>query len=83
MSETPVQFGDFSTIPVLDYSLVTNDGGVNKGKFVDELRHALVNVGFLYLSNAPVDKVRANIADSPALPVLLLIGPPPILSCRR
>ncbi|KAE9384848.1 Clavaminate synthase-like protein [Gymnopus androsaceus JB14] len=36
---------NFSKIPLLDYSLT-----------LDKLRHALINVGFLYLSNTPVDE---------------------------
>ncbi len=43
---------DFAAVPVLDYSLV--DSLATKGRFLDQLRHALINVGFLYLSNHPV-----------------------------
>ena len=39
---------DFSSVPVLDYSLL-------KGN-ITQLRHALINVGFLYLSNHPVSQ---------------------------
>ena len=45
---------DFSNIPVLDFALVSH----GRDLFISELRHALVNVGFLYLANSPVDKVR-------------------------
>ncbi|KAJ8488610.1 hypothetical protein ONZ51_g3448 [Trametes cubensis] len=44
--------GDFSSIPILDWSLLSTPEG--KSKFIGELQHALVNVGFLYLSNPPV-----------------------------
>ena len=43
---------NFSSIPVLDYSQVSDPA--RKSKFVAQLRHALINVGFLYLSNSPV-----------------------------
>ncbi|PPQ80202.1 hypothetical protein CVT25_003555 [Psilocybe cyanescens] len=45
---------DFSSIPVLDYSLLDSPDG--KSKFLDQLRHALINVGFLYLSNHSVSQ---------------------------
>jgi len=43
---------DFEAVPVLDYSLVNSPTA--KATFLDQLRHALINVGFLYLSNHPV-----------------------------
>jgi len=43
---------DFSTIPILDYSLVSSPA--TRTKFLDQLRHTLINVGFLYLSNHPI-----------------------------
>lgn len=45
---------NFSSVPVLDYALVSDPS--RKPEFISELRHALINVGFLYLSNAPVSK---------------------------
>lgn len=45
--------GNFSSVPILDYSLI-NSG--RREEFILQLRHALINVGFLYLSNAPVDQ---------------------------
>ena len=45
--------GNFSSIPILDYTLLSTD---RRSEFVLQLRHALINVGFLYLSNPPVDK---------------------------
>jgi isopenicillin N synthase-like dioxygenase len=45
---------DFSSVPILDYSLVGDP--VRKQDFIAQLRHALVNVGFLYLSNSPVSE---------------------------
>ncbi|TFK53835.1 Clavaminate synthase-like protein [Heliocybe sulcata] len=44
---------DFSTVPVLDYSKVYNSE--TRDEFVQELRNAVVNVGFLYLANHSVD----------------------------
>ena len=43
---------NFSSIPVLDYTLVIDPA--RKPEFIAQLRHALINVGFLYLSNSPV-----------------------------
>ncbi|KAJ3850672.1 iron/ascorbate oxidoreductase [Lentinula lateritia] len=40
---------NFSSIPLLDYSLVLSSS--TKSQFILDLRHALINVGFLYLSN--------------------------------
>jgi hypothetical protein len=51
----------FSSVPALDFGLL--DG--QKGRFLAELRHILVNVGFLYLENPPIDKVRV-IRKAPA-----------------
>ncbi|KAH9859002.1 Clavaminate synthase-like protein [Lenzites betulinus] len=48
----------FSSVPILDWSLVETAGG--KAKFKEQLRHALVNVGFLYLSNPPVARADMN-----------------------
>ena len=45
--------GNFSSVPVLDYSLIASG---KKDEFTSQLRHALINVGFLYLANPPVDK---------------------------
>ena len=48
------QESTFSAIPILDYSLLsTPEGHTN---FVAQLRHALIHVGFLYLSNPPVSR---------------------------
>ncbi|KAF8825501.1 hypothetical protein HHX47_DHR6000237 [Lentinula edodes] len=40
---------NFSSIPLLDYSLALSSS--TKSQFITDLRHALINVGFLYLSN--------------------------------
>ena len=45
---------NFSSIPILDYSLATDP--THKPQFISELQHALINVGFLYLSNSSVDQ---------------------------
>ncbi|EPQ56812.1 Clavaminate synthase-like protein [Gloeophyllum trabeum ATCC 11539] len=44
---------DFSTVPVLDYSKATDPN--LRAEFIEELRNAVINVGFLYLSNHSVD----------------------------
>ena len=51
---------DFTSIPVLEYSLIAAD----RASFLKQLRHALINVGFLYLHGAPVD-TRGVIAEIP------------------
>ncbi|KAH8107671.1 hypothetical protein BXZ70DRAFT_912022 [Cristinia sonorae] len=43
---------NFSSVPILDYSLLSNPA--TRSEFVRQLQHALINVGFLYLSNPPV-----------------------------
>lgn len=48
---------NFESIPVLDYSLLTTG---RKTEFIAQLRHALINVGFLYLSNSPVDRATID-----------------------
>lgn len=60
---------NFSSVPILDYTLVDT----NKAEFINQLRNAVVNVGFLYLSDTPVshkdiDDVVAYIPRLFALP---------------
>ncbi|KAL4246597.1 iron/ascorbate-dependent oxidoreductase family protein [Abortiporus biennis] len=43
---------NFSSVPILDYSLVSDPN--RRPEFIRDLQNALVNVGFLYLSNPPV-----------------------------
>jgi len=43
---------NFTSIPILDYSQLSSPA--TRTAFVAQLRHALINVGFLYLSNPPV-----------------------------
>ncbi|KAG5734874.1 putative iron/ascorbate oxidoreductase [Termitomyces sp. T112] len=56
---------NFSSVPVLDWNLLT----VDKPLFIAQLRHALINVGFLYLSNPPVasENIAALIEYIPRL----------------
>jgi isopenicillin N synthase-like dioxygenase len=42
----------FDTIPILDLSLARDP--VTKPEFLDQLRHALIEVGFLYLKNVGI-----------------------------
>ncbi|EKM84378.1 hypothetical protein AGABI1DRAFT_104274 [Agaricus bisporus var. burnettii JB137-S8] len=49
---------NFSSVPVLDYALLSSAAGRNT--FIIQLRHALINVGFLYLKN---HSVRHEIVD--------------------
>lgn len=56
---------NFSSIPVLDYSLLSDPSA--KPQFIAQLQNALVNVGFYYLTNHPVPKedIEAVIAYAP------------------
>jgi isopenicillin N synthase-like dioxygenase len=42
---------NFHSIPILDYSLATSNNPDHRAKFISQLQNALINVGFLYLSN--------------------------------
>ncbi|EJU02034.1 Clavaminate synthase-like protein [Dacryopinax primogenitus] len=44
----------FSEIPTLDWSLISSQSPADLERFLADLRHALVNVGFMYLSHSPV-----------------------------
>ncbi|KAF9033531.1 hypothetical protein BJ165DRAFT_1567367 [Panaeolus papilionaceus] len=52
MSSSSPNPANFSSIPILDFSLVASES--TKLTFITQLRHALINVGFLYLSNSPI-----------------------------
>jgi isopenicillin N synthase-like dioxygenase len=58
---------DFSSVPVLDYALTKDPA--TRSEFLDQLRDALINVGFMYLSNPPVsqDDIRLVIEYAPNL----------------
>ncbi|KAJ3740716.1 hypothetical protein DFH05DRAFT_1404782 [Lentinula detonsa] len=45
---------NFQTIPTLDYSLTADPD--SRAQFISQLRSVIINVGFLYLSNTPVDR---------------------------
>ena len=53
---------DFSSVPILDYSLLNSP--LDRTSFISQLRHALVNVGFLYLSNHPVSQANIDLLIS-------------------
>lgn len=50
---------NFSSVPILDYSLLSSPLG--RTTFINQLRHGLVNVGFLYLSNHPVSQADTDL----------------------
>lgn len=58
---------NFSSIPILDYSFVSDPK--RRPEFIAQLQNALINVGFLYLANPPVAKedIDAVIAYAPKL----------------
>lgn len=49
---------NFSSVPVLDFALVSDNA--TKPEFILQLRHALINVGFLYLDNHTVSQKVTN-----------------------
>ncbi|KAL4866740.1 Non-hem dioxygenase N-terminal domain-containing protein [Aspergillus spectabilis] len=50
----------FTAIPILDFSQSTSAN--TKPAFLADLRHALVNVGFFYLTNTPIaSEIRQNL----------------------
>ena len=53
MANVQEQGVNFSSVPILDYSLINSP--TTKPQFILQLRHALINVGFLYLANHSVD----------------------------
>ena len=58
---------NFSSIPVLDYSLLSSPA--TRPTFIAQLQHALINVGFLYLSNhtVPASTIDTLISYIPRL----------------
>ncbi|KAJ3569588.1 hypothetical protein NP233_g4959 [Leucocoprinus birnbaumii] len=62
---------NFSCIPILDYSLLstTKPQPESRDQFINELRNALINVGFLYLKNHTVsqDTIDKLISYAPKL----------------
>ena len=44
---------NFDSVPVVDYALLSQG---KEDEFVQQLRHAAINVGFLYLAHPPIDK---------------------------
>ena len=58
---------NFTAVPVLDYSLTQSPS--TRADFIAQLRHAVINVGFLYLANPPVarDVMDALVDYTPRL----------------
>ncbi|EJD02689.1 iron/ascorbate oxidoreductase [Fomitiporia mediterranea MF3/22] len=52
MSPSAVSKHDFTSVPILDYTLLSTPEG--RKSFIDQLRHALIFVGFFYLQHPPV-----------------------------
>ncbi|KZT54393.1 Clavaminate synthase-like protein [Calocera cornea HHB12733] len=64
----------FSEIPTLDWDLIASGVPSDRQQFLADLRHAIVNVGFMYLSRSPVplplvDQLVAYIPELFALPM--------------
>ncbi|ETW79865.1 hypothetical protein HETIRDRAFT_419510 [Heterobasidion irregulare TC 32-1] len=58
---------NFTNVPVLDYALLSSP--TSRPDFIAQLRNALINVGFLYLSHPPVSQsdIDALVAYIPGL----------------
>ncbi|KAF8710152.1 hypothetical protein AX14_013350, partial [Amanita brunnescens Koide BX004] len=63
---------DFDAVPVLDFHLRTAD----RPAFIAQLRHAVVNVGFLYLTNHPVDLNLIHALVNTHVPALFALPHP-------
>jgi isopenicillin N synthase-like dioxygenase len=49
---TMTALGNFTNVPILDYHLLSAPD--TRSLFIEQLRDALINVGFLYLEHTPV-----------------------------
>jgi isopenicillin N synthase-like dioxygenase len=59
----------FTSIPILDLSLASSPDPTERANLLHQLHHALISIGFLYVSNHGVpEKVIADLVD--ALPTL-------------
>jgi isopenicillin N synthase-like dioxygenase len=85
---------DFTSIPILNYALLSSPG--TRPVFIRQLQHALINVGFLYLENtaaavvpnALFDEVTAYLPRIFALPqerkdALRMVNSPHFLGYSR
>lgn len=66
----PVQRENFTTIPVLDFAQVSSPS--TKSAFLENLRDALVNVGFFYLRNAPISPNLQSVFTAKSLELFQL-----------
>ncbi|KAF5328585.1 hypothetical protein D9619_011472 [Psilocybe cf. subviscida] len=62
---------DFSSIPILNYTLLSTPTG--KAQFLTQLRHALINVGFLYLQHPPVSPSVIAVLTHEYIPALFAL----------
>ena len=60
---------DFDAVPLLDYALLSS----HKPLFLNNLRNALINVGFFYLTNHPVDPDLINSLVANYIPALFAL----------
>ncbi|PFH45532.1 hypothetical protein AMATHDRAFT_158911 [Amanita thiersii Skay4041] len=65
------QNSDFTAIPILDYSLLSDPS--TKPTFLTQLRHSLINVGFLYLINHPVSPTLTSPLIHTYIPALFAL----------
>lgn len=70
-ASTPAPVADFSSIPLLDYNLLSTPPG--KARFLAQLRHAVINVGFLYLFNPPVSPITIASLVEEHIPALFAL----------
>jgi len=55
-----MQPADLSTVPILDYSLITSSSKESRSLFLSQLRHAVTCLGCLYLTNHPIPPTLLN-----------------------
>jgi hypothetical protein len=67
MSSIQNSGANFSSVPILDYSLI--DSPTTRPQFILQLQHSLINVGFLYLKNHRVDNhiILSHLVHPPTL----------------
>jgi isopenicillin N synthase-like dioxygenase len=66
----PLQRENFTSIPTLDFAQVSSPS--TKPVFVENLRDALVNVGFFYLRNAPISPDLQSVFTAKSLELFQL-----------
>jgi isopenicillin N synthase-like dioxygenase len=62
---------NFTAVPVLDFSLANSPS--TRPAFLADLRHALINIGFLYLSHTPIPDTTFDDLSTKYVPSLFAL----------